>query len=89
MPAKTVARGYGYTHEKLRRALLAAFTPGQPCARCGHPIHHTDDADLGHSDDRATYLGLEHTKCNRAAGGRHGRKRQLRRSKIIQRSRRW
>jgi hypothetical protein len=70
----TTARGYGAAHQRKREQLLAAFQPGQPCARCGQPIASADDADLGHDDsDRSQYRGLEHKRCNRATSGRSRR----------------
>ena len=64
----TTARGYGTAHQQLRARLLAQWTPGDPCARCGKPMWKRDRIDLGHTDDRTGYRGLEHDTCNR--GGR-------------------
>jgi uncharacterized C2H2 Zn-finger protein len=70
----TAQRGYGSAHQRKRAELVAAFVPGQPCARCGRPIARAEDADLGHTDDRSGYRGLEHAaECNRAAGGKSRR----------------
>jgi hypothetical protein len=67
----TTRRGYGAAHQRLREQLIAAFQPGQPCARCGRPIASKDDAQLGHDDhDRTRYRGLEHVQCNEATAGR-------------------
>jgi hypothetical protein len=63
-------RGYGPAHRRERARQVAAFEPGQPCARCGKPIMSTADADLGHTSDRRGYTGLEHARCNRSAGGK-------------------
>lgn len=68
----TATRGYGAAHQAQRRQALAALTPGQPCPRCGHSMWPGQALDLDHTDDRATYLGLAHAKCNRAAGARKG-----------------
>lgn len=75
---KTTERGYGSQHQALRARLLAAWKPGQPCARCGQPMNYrwtTDRAgrkvsaiDLGHNDQRTGYTGLEHRGCNRRDG---------------------
>lgn len=70
----TTARGYGAAHQAERARLLAAFRPGQPCARCGKPITTKNDADLGHTDDRGGYRGLEHRRCNRGAGKGKGKR---------------
>jgi hypothetical protein len=78
--ASPTARGYGQAHRQLRDRLLAAWQPGDPCARCGRPMMYrwTTDArgrkvsaiDLGHTADRTGYVGLEHRACNRGAGAR-------------------
>jgi endogenous inhibitor of DNA gyrase (YacG/DUF329 family) len=71
----TTQRGYDGAHKAERQRQVDAFTPGQPCARCGKPIASVDDADLGHvDDDRSRYSGLEHRRCNRATKGRHNRR---------------
>lgn len=62
----TAERGYGAAHQRMRRALLAAFEDGQPCARCGRPMTGDQPLDLDHTDDRTGYLGLSHRRCNRA-----------------------
>ena len=72
----TTQRGYGADHQALRRQLLAQFTPGQPCARCGQPMWTKAHIDLGHTADRSAYTGLEHRRCNRADGARRGNKRR-------------
>jgi hypothetical protein len=67
---RTVARGYGAEHRKLRAKLIAALVDGQPCARCGQPMWRAQARwlDLGHVDwDRRKYWGLEHRRCNRGA----------------------
>lgn len=61
-------RGYGTAHQKLRRVLMKAWRPGDPCARCGRPMWDKKRIDLGHTDDRTGYRGLEHAYCNRRAG---------------------
>lgn len=73
---KTGARGYGNAHQKKRAAYARdlARAGTLPCARCHLPIHHGDQWDLGHTDDRSGYQGIEHVACNRSAGGRNGAK---------------
>jgi hypothetical protein len=76
----TKQRGYGASHQALRKQLLARWRPGDPCARCGQPMMYrwlaTPDGrrvsaiDLGHTDDRRSYTGLEHRSCNRRDGQR-------------------
>lgn len=65
-------RGYGTAHQRLRRQLMAKWRPGDPCARCGRPMWDKKAIDLGHTDDRTGYRGLEHSFCNRKAGAGHG-----------------
>jgi hypothetical protein len=74
----TTSRGYGSQHQSMRNRLLAAWKPGQPCARCGQPMlcrwlitpsgKRVSAIDLGHTDDRRGYTGLEHRSCNRRDG---------------------
>lgn len=64
----TTQRGYGTPHQKLRAQLIAAFVPGQACARCGQPIWDAARADLGHRQGKRSYRGLEHDTCNRGGG---------------------
>lgn len=64
-------RGYNAEHDRLRRAWAPRVATGTvPCAKCGVSIAATQSWDLGHSDDRATYMGPEHAACNRSAAGR-------------------
>ena len=64
----TAQRGYGAAHRAMRRRLLARWRPGDPCARCGWPMYGPASMiDLGHTDDRAGWTGLEHARCNRGA----------------------
>lgn len=63
----TTARGYDYAHQKLRQALLP-YAYGQPCPKCGEVMMYGQALDLGHTDDRMGYTGIEHASCNRRAG---------------------
>ncbi len=66
----TSARGYGWQHQKARKAALASFVPGQPCVRCNKPMTSRAGLELDHDDDdRSRYNGLAHAECNRRAGG--------------------
>lgn len=66
----TSARGYGWQHQKARKAAMASFVVGQPCARCGDPLMSRRNLELDHEDDdRTRYKGLAHEWCNRRAGG--------------------
>lgn len=67
---------YGGTHQATRRAALPDAY-GRPCSRCGRPMLEGQALDLDHTDDRDGYRGFSHAKCNRSAGGKLGRSRQL------------
>lgn len=66
-PGGTTARGYGSSHQRLRKLLLPN-AHGQPCTRCGKPLKPGQPLDLDHTDDRSGYRGLAHRSCNRRAG---------------------
>ena len=66
----TTARGYGSTHRAVRRRFEPLVASGKArCARCGEAIRPGEPWDLGHTDDRTSYSGPEHARCNRAAAG--------------------
>jgi hypothetical protein len=68
---------YDREHEAVRRGLLAVCTPATPCWRCHLPLGPDPSRiDLGHRDDGPGWGGLEHARCNRAAGGRKGQARR-------------
>lgn len=69
MSGSTTRRGYGWEHQKARKAALASFVVGQPCVRCGKPMTSKRGLELDHNDDRTGYNGLAHAYCNRKAGG--------------------
>jgi hypothetical protein len=67
------SRGYGAPHVAVRARYACLVDAGEAvCARCGIPILPGDEWDLGHSEDRSSYTGPEHSRCNRSAGGRNG-----------------
>ena len=73
--AKTSDRGYGYTHQKRRRKLLAELTPGAVCPFCDKPMDAGQYLDLDHSEPDTRLLGLPgdrlaHASCNRKDGAR-------------------
>lgn len=73
--ATTSERGYGWAHQRLRAALLAALVPGSPCPRCHQPMWpRAQDLDLGHVEGsgKTMYEGLQHSTCNRSSGARFG-----------------
>lgn len=64
---------YDREHQAVRRGLLAAYEPTDPCWRCGFPLGPDPSRlDCGHRDDGPGWAGLEHAKCSRAAGARKG-----------------
>jgi hypothetical protein len=66
---------YSGPHQAIRRALLPDAY-GRPCPRCGRPMLPGQPLDLDHTDDRAGYLGMSHSTCNRQAGARKGNARR-------------
>lgn len=70
-PGSTSARGYGADHQRLRKRLLP-LAYGTTCWRCGETMWPWQVLDLGHTEDRTAYTGIEHASCNRAAGARKG-----------------
>jgi hypothetical protein len=69
-------------HASARRAAERAGVVGRACARCGRPILPGEPWDLDHIDVPYADGGggrrlPSHSRCNRSAGGRAGRARQL------------
>lgn len=66
----STARGYDAAHRHLRRAWEARLATGEThtCAKCGQPVTATDQWDLGHTDNRQSWTGPEHRRCNRQDG---------------------
>lgn len=70
-----MARAHGLKrHKRARAALLQAWTPGDPCARCGEPMQagqrlHAEHLDTPVAmDPTATADALSHGRCNEYAG---------------------
>jgi hypothetical protein len=85
MPS-TTERGYGAEHQTLRDQWAPAVEAGEVlchaniCLMPTRLIRPDQPWDLGHTADRAGWTGPEHSRCNRADGGRRGsRRREARR----------
>ena len=67
----TSQRGYGWQHQKRRKAYEPLVKLGRAtCWRCGEPIHPDAKWDLGHDDhDRSITRGPEHVGRECPAGG--------------------
>lgn len=100
--ASTSARGYGYAHQKIAAALLAAWQPGDLCTKCGRPMWQrwrlrgdgvlVSAIHLGHTDDRTGYEGLQHDNCNLRDGAVRGNRARGERAmdvKAVRPSRAW
>jgi hypothetical protein len=62
----TAQRGYGAEHDRIRAEAVATYQPSDPCWRCGLPLGPDPSLlDLGHTDDRQGWMGLEHQACSR------------------------
>lgn len=62
----STARGYGTQHQKLRKLWQDRLLTGPvTCSRCREPIRANDAWDLDHTDNRTSYLGPSHARCNR------------------------
>jgi hypothetical protein len=60
-------RGYDAAHDQLRGLLVATYDPAEACSRCLRPLGPVAALlDLGHTDDRAGWQGLQHQACNRS-----------------------
>lgn len=73
---KTTDRGYGSTHQRMRRQLLAVMNDGDPCCLCDRPMYKSESLDLDHTPDRGDYRGLAHARCNRQEGVRRSNARR-------------
>lgn len=90
----TTQRGYDGQHQKLRAQLIRELNRlgSMPCPRCRLPIYAWMQVDLGHTEDRTGYTGLEHVSCNRKAGAIRGNKLRGLRRRIVRaatQSREW
>jgi hypothetical protein len=74
----TSARGYGHTHQQERAKWKRIVDAGQAechaiiCLEPTRTIWPGTPWDLGHTPDRTSYTGPEHTRCNRSEGARRG-----------------
>lgn len=65
------SRGYDAKHDRLRREWAPLVADGTiQCARCDRYINTGEPWALDHNDDRTSYLGPSHTRCNNSAGGK-------------------
>lgn len=80
MPARSRDTGtYGHAHRKACTALKAAMRDGDPCARCGRPMHrselphiHGDHVGIPRVLGGGLPDGLSHSRCNLSHGARLG-----------------
>jgi formate-dependent nitrite reductase cytochrome c552 subunit len=81
----TTARGYGNTHQQLRKRVAKQIAAGTAvCWRCGQPVLPWMLWDLGHDDyDRSIWRGPEHRHCNRSAAATRNNRLRGKRSKTI------
>jgi hypothetical protein len=64
-------RGYDREHDRQRARWAPVVARGTvTCAKCSRLIEAGQEWDLGHTDDRTTWTGPEHQRCNRQAAGR-------------------
>jgi hypothetical protein len=67
----TTQRGYNAEHQRLRAQLVATYLATDPCPRCGLPLGPDPSLlDLGHTEDRTAWTGLEHRAHNRATAAK-------------------
>jgi hypothetical protein len=77
-PGATTALGYGAGHQQQRAALAPAVDRGEwqcqaiVCLQPSRQIFPGQRWDLGHTEDRLSYTGPEHARCNRAEGAKRG-----------------
>lgn len=64
------SRGYDAAHQKERRRIINAGIHNFRCARCGDQFEYDEPFQLGHTDDRKSWSGPEHIRCNLGAAGR-------------------
>lgn len=76
--ASATARGYGYHHQQVRKALLAQWQPGDPCSRCSKPMWGPPNKiHLGHNPERTAWTGLEHAHCNLSEAATRGNRARM------------
>jgi hypothetical protein len=62
---------YDVCHKRMRERLGPLVAAGSTvCVLCGEPIEAGSPWDLAHSDDRRSWLGPSHSRCNRGDAGR-------------------
>lgn len=98
-PAPPAAKYRTKEHRQARATLLAAYTPGDPCCICGHPMWPpTSNLHADHTPDGLNYRGLAHGttpcqdcghRCNVRDGAKRARARQTNTEPATPRSRHW
>lgn len=70
------ARGYDHAHREQRKQWAPKVATGTVhCAKCGDTIQPGTTWHLGHTDDRSTWTGPEHARCNLSDAGRRSHNR--------------
>lgn len=72
--ASPEAGGYSAAHRAAREAAMAQLERdgSGPCCHCGGLIVPGMRLHLGHTDDRQSWRGLAHARCNVRAGASNG-----------------
>jgi hypothetical protein len=62
---------YDVCHKRIRERLIPVVASGGAvCALCSERIEAGSAWDLAHTDDRRSWLGPSHARCNRGDAGR-------------------
>jgi hypothetical protein len=70
---RTGATVYDAEHWRFRRAAVAVYRVGDPCAIGGEPLTVAPEfLDLAHDHVNGGYLGLSCRRCNRSEGATRG-----------------
>lgn len=93
----SAARGYDRSHQAKRRWWKPKVDRGEVDCHAILCLEEQDGRsrriepgsawDLGHTQDRTTWTGPEHMRCNRSEGGKRARAKE--RARTLPRSRNW